>query len=105
MNIKEELNKRVFKWIDDVYVANNIDPADPKMTLNFTLDHMEELNKLDKENRLKYDIIEIPEIENGVYGICKDETLLRLQINNKYYLVAVAERIYCVLGEYKWRMF
>ena len=30
MNIKEELNKRIFGWMEDWFVENGLDSGDPK---------------------------------------------------------------------------
>lgn len=104
MNIREELDKRVFGWLENWYIENNLDPGDPN-NLEFIMNNKEEFIKREKENNLKYNITTIPEEDNEKYCISKDETILRLTIDNRDYLVACAERLYCKLGEYKWRWF
>lgn len=104
MNIKEELNKRVFGWMEDWFAENDLDSGDPK-NIEFIMKNTEEFDKRKKENDAKYGLYEIPEEDNGVYGICKDDTVIRLTVYNKTYYVACAERLYCEAGVWKWRWF
>ena len=104
MNIKEELNNRVFGWLEDWFVENGLDLGDVN-NFKFIFDHSEEFDKRKNEAYKKYNIIELDEDDNECFGITKDDTVLKLSINNKDYLVACAERLYCILGEYKWRWF
>lgn len=104
MNIKEELNKRIFGWMDDWYIENNLNPCDP-INLEFIMNNSDEYEKRRNENDTKYNIEEIPEENNVLYGICKDDTVVKLSIRNKTYYVAVAERLYCEAGVWKWRCF
>ena len=60
--------------------------------------------------------VENPQGKYPIYGsggimgyaddyICKEDTVVRLTIRNKMYYVAVAERLYCEAGVWKWRWF
>ncbi len=104
MNIRDELDKRVYGWLDSWLKENNLETGSLE-SLTFIMNNTEEFDRRNNANNTKYDITELPEDDNGVYGIPKDDTIIRLVINDITYYVACAERLYCIEDEWKWRTF
>lgn len=104
MNIKDELNERVYGWLEAWAIEEGYTPGSPKI-FDLIWNNKDEFTERKLANYKKYNIIDIDEEDNKLFGISDDESLIRVPIYNKEYLVACAQRLYCILGEYKWRHF
>lgn len=93
--LKKEINKRIFGWIDKYYKDKNLIPGSIE-ALMFSLED-NDYEKYRLENNKKYMILEVKKEDYQEFGMPLSESLVVLIIKNKMYAVAISQRLYCKL--------